>query len=89
MTKPKPTITPTREFNAAILDKIVAHAMPEDQREDEFTVSDLVGRGMTRASCIAWIESGIKANTLARRLGRSRHTGHKAWLYRVKEDAHK
>jgi len=86
MTKPKPTIVPNREFNAAILDKIVAHAMPEDQREDEFTTADLVARGMTYAMATGYCESGYKRNTLARRWGMARETRRRSWIYRMKEE---
>ena len=85
MTKPKPTITPTREFNAAILDRIVAHAMPEDQRGDEFTTTDLVARGMTYSTAKTYCEVGFTKGDLARRWGISRNTRRRTWIYREKE----
>ena len=89
MTKPKPTIIPNREFNAAILDRITAHAMPADQREDEFSIADLVGRGMSRGAARTFTDAAVRANKLARRIGIVRATGRRAWMYRIKEDAHK
>ena len=86
MTKPKPTITPTREFNAAVLDKITAHAMPADQRDDEFSITDLVARGMKDSTARRFCASEWKRGALSRRIGRVRATGRKGWIFKVKED---
>ncbi len=85
MTKPKPTIVPNREFNAAILDKVLAQAMPEDQREDEFAPADLAARGMSDASARRFCTMEWKRGAFARRVGMSRTTRRRTWLYRVKE----
>ena len=89
MTKPKPTIVPNREFNAAILDRITAHAMPADQRDDEFSITDLVSRGMKDSTARRFCASEWNRGALARRIGRVRATGRKGWIFKVKEDAHK
>lgn len=89
MTKPKPTIVPNREFNAAILDRIAAHAMPADQRDDEFSITDLVSRGMKDSTARRFCASEWKRGAMDRRIGRVRATGRKGWIYKLKEDAHK
>ena len=84
MTKPKPTIVPNREFNSAVLDKVLAQAMPEDQREDEFTASDLVARGISDGTARRFCVSEWKRGALDRRVGVSRLTRRRTWVYRLK-----
>ena len=84
MTKPKRPPT-NREFNAAILDKIAAHAMPADQREDEFTSADLAARGMSDTAARRYCVAEWKRNIFSRRIGTSRLTNRRTWIYRVKE----
>ncbi len=84
MTKPKPTIVPNREFNAAILDRVLAQAMPSDQREDEFAPADLVARGMSDATARRFCVAEWKRGAFARRIGMSRLTHRRTWLYKVK-----
>lgn len=85
MTKPKPTITPNREFNAAILDRVLAQAMPADQREDEFTPADLVARGMSDTAARRYCVEEWKRGAMSRRIGRARLTNRRTWIYKVKE----
>lgn len=85
MTKPKPTITPNREFNAAILDRVLAQAMPADQRDDEFTVLDMVARGMSDTSARRYCAAEWKRGAVDRRIGCPRHSRRRTWLYRLKE----
>ena len=84
MTKPKRPPT-TREFNAAILDKVIEQAMPADQREEEFTAIDMVARGMTEATARRFCVSEWKRGALSRRVGMSRLTHRRTWLYKLKE----
>ena len=88
MTKPKRPPT-TREFNAAILDRITAHAMPADQRDDEFSVTDLVARGMKDSTARRFCMAEWRRGAMDRRIGRVRATGRKGWIFKVKEDTHK
>ena len=86
MTMTKPKHPPTnREFNAAILDRVLAQVMPTDQREDEFTTADLMARGMKSSSAQRFCDSGFREGKFARRIGVTRLTGRRAWLYKVKE----
>lgn len=85
MTKPKRTIIPNREFNAAVLDRVLAQAMPADQRDDEFSPADLVARGMSDASARRYCTMEWKRGAMSRRIGYSRHSRRRGWLYTVKE----
>ena len=88
MTKPKRPPT-NREFNAAILDRITAHTMPTDQRDDEFSITDLVARGMKDSTARRFCASEWSRGALDRRIGRVRATGRKGWIFRMKEGAQK
>ncbi len=85
MTKPKPTIVPNREFNAAILDRVLEQAMPADQREDEFTANDLVARGISDGTARRFCVSEWKRGALSRRVGISRITHRRTWIYKLKD----
>lgn len=84
MTKPKRPPT-NAEFNATVLDRILAQAMPADQREDEFTVIDMVARGMSESTARRYCEAEWKRGALDRRIGWPRTSRRRVWLYRVKE----
>ena len=84
MTKPKRPPT-NREFNAAVLDRVIEQAMPADQREDEFAAADLVARGISDATARRFCVSAWKRGALSRRIGMSRLTHRRTWLYRLKE----
>ena len=84
MTKPKRPPT-TREFNAAVLDRVLAQAMPADQREDEFTAADLAARGMSDTAARRYCVEEWKRGAMSRRIGRARLTNRRTWLYKVKE----
>ena len=85
MTKPKPTIVPNREVNASVLDRVLQQAMPADQREDEFGAYDLAQRGMSESAARRYCVGEWKRGKLSRRIGTSRLTHRRAWLYKVKE----
>lgn len=89
MTKPKPTIVPNREFNAAVLDRVIEQAMPADQREDEFTSADLAARGINDSTARRFCVSEWKRGALSRRVGMSRLTHRRTWLYKLKESDRK
>jgi len=84
MTKPKRPPT-TREFNAAVLDRVLAQAMPADQRDDEFAAADLVARGISDATARRFCVSEWKRGALSRRIGLTRLTNRRTWLYKLKE----
>ena len=84
MTKPKRPPT-TREFNAAVLDRVIEQTMPSDQKGDEFTVMDLVARGMSDSTARRFCLAEWKRGALDRRIGRVRISGRKGWIYRLKE----
>ena len=84
MTKPKRPPT-NAEFNAAVLDRVLAQAMPADQREDEFTAIDLTARGMSDATARRYLAGEWKRGVMSRRVGISRVSRRKTWIYRVKE----
>ena len=85
MTKAKSTIVPNREFNAAVLDKVLAQAMPADQREDEFTPADLAARGISDGTARRFCVAEWKRGALTRRIGRVRMSGRRGWIYKLKE----
>ena len=84
MTKPKRPPT-NREFNAAVLDRMIEQTMPADQKDDEFTVMDLVARGMTDSTARRFCVAEWKRGALDRRIGRVRVSGRKGWIYKLKE----
>lgn len=84
MTKPKRPPT-NREFNAAVLDKVLQHAMPADQREDEFTPADLEARGMSDTAARRFCSNEWKRGAMSRRVGLSRLTRRRTWIYKLKE----
>lgn len=84
MTKPKRPPT-NREFNAGILDKVLAQAMPADQREDEFTAADLEARGMSDTAARRFCANEWKRGAMSRRVGLSRLTHRRTWIYKLKE----
>ncbi len=84
MTKPRRPPT-TREFNAGVLDRVIEQTMPADQRGDEFTVMDLVARGMKDSTARRFCVSEWKRGALVRRIGRVRVSGRKGWIYKLKE----
>ncbi|CAB4147517.1 hypothetical protein UFOVP505_34 [uncultured Caudovirales phage] len=84
MTKPKRPPT-NAEFNAAVLDRVIAQAMPADQKGDEFTPADLVARGMTDGSARRFCTQEWKRGALSRRVGMSRLTRRRTWIYKVRE----
>lgn len=84
MTKPKRPPT-NREFNAAVLDRVLAQAMPADQREDEFAPADLAARGISDGSARRFCTTEWKRGALSRRIGMSRLTHRRTWLYKLKE----
>ncbi len=85
MTKPKRPPT-NREFNAAVLDRVLEQALPADQRDDEISVGDLVARGMSESSARRFCESACKHGSMARRIGWARGTRRRVWLYRMKPE---
>ena len=84
MTKPKRPPT-NREFNAGVLDRVLEQSMPADQREDEFTASDLVARGISDGTARRFCVSEWKRGALSRRVGISRSTHRRTWIYKLKE----
>jgi hypothetical protein len=84
MTKPKRPPT-NREFNAAVLDRVIEQAMPADQREDEFTPADLAARGISDATARRFCTMEWKRGALSRRVGMSRLTHRRTWIYKLKE----
>lgn len=84
MTKPKRPPT-NSEFNAAVLDRVIEQTMPADQRGDEFTVMDLVARGMTESTARRFCVSEWKRGALDRRIGRGRASRRNGWIYKLKE----
>lgn len=85
MTKPKRPPT-NAEFNAAVLDRVIEQTMPADQRGDEFTVMDLVARGMKDSTARRFCASEWSRGAMSRRIGRVRATGRKGWIYKLKEE---
>ena len=88
MTKPKRPPT-NAEFNAAVLDRVLAQAMPADQRDDEFAPADLVARGMTDGSARRYCVLEWRRGAMDRRIGRVRATGRRGWLYTMKKEGGK
>ena len=84
MTKPKRPPT-NREFNAAVLDRVLEQAMPADQREDEFTAADLAARGMSDTAARRYCANEWKRGAMSRRVGLSRLTHRRTWIYKLKE----
>ena len=84
MTKPKRPPT-NREFNAAVLDRVIEQAMPADQRENEFTPADLSARGISDGTARRFCVAEWKRGALSRRIGMSRLTHRRTWLYKLKE----
>lgn len=86
MTMTKPKRPPTnREFNAAVLDRVIEQAMPADQRENEFTPADLSARGISDGTARRFCVAEWKRGALTRRIGRVRMSGRRGWIYKLKE----
>lgn len=74
-----------QQFNSQILDSIVNEHDLEDQKDNEFTISDLIGRGLRRGVARQFCERGILSGQLERRMGRANVTGRVCWLYHKKK----
>lgn len=84
MTKPKRPPT-NREFNAAVLDRVIEQAMPDDQRDDEFSPADLAARGINDSRARRFCMQEWKRGAMTRRIGRVRMSGRRGWIYKLKE----
>ena len=73
------------EFNTEVLDTIMGSYRLGYQEPREFTIVELMQRGMTRGAAREFCERGITSGQLERRMGRARLSGRVSWLYRKKE----